>query len=332
MTRKAAMSYLSLFFLVAAGAVVGVGYLVNSPAAPRPADEIPAPSTTPTGGSTTTSSPDTVRIAFWNIRDLSTSSRDATERRQIAGIISEFDAVAVCEVNDDGILPAIEGILDESEEWSSATSAKVGTSAGTREHYGALWKESVFDLVQQNNLPDVRLGDLDIGVDELGVAPDTMFDREPYVVHLRTDDGRFDFAYVVVHVTWGDKVGPRIAEVRALAHYHEILPRWLAAAERDVVIVGDFNRNAGDEKSLGWLEEKTGLTDTTNGSVPTHISGTSTYDHILLHPRHTTEYSGKHGVVRFDETVFGNDDKAAKLAGSDHRPVWVELRVTADDD
>jgi hypothetical protein len=74
------------------------------------------------------------------------------------------------------------------------------------------------------------------------------------------------------------------------------------------------------------------LADTTDGTVPTHISGKSTYDHILIHPSYTTEYSGTHSVIRFDETSFGNDDKAAKLAGGDHRPVWIELRVTDDDD
>jgi len=47
-------------------------------------------------------------------------------------------------------------------------------------------------------------------------------------------------------------------------------------------------------------------------------------------PNHTTEYTGTHGVVKFDETVYGDDDAAAKIAGSNHRPVWIELRVTAD--
>ena len=51
-----------------------------------------------------------------------------------------------------------------------------------------------------------------------------------------------------------------------------------------------------------------------------------------VRPLATTEYAGTHGVVLFDETVFGNDDDAAKLAGSDHRPVWIELSVTKDDD
>ncbi|MHC4252667.1 MAG: endonuclease/exonuclease/phosphatase family protein [Planctomycetota bacterium] len=330
MTRKAALSYLSLFVLVAAGATVGIGYVVsNAPADPLPTDEPSTTASVPPSESTTTASPDTVRIAFWNIRDLSVDSRDATEREKIAGVLSQFDAVAICEVNDSEILPALEGILDEECEWSSVTSAKVGRSSGTAEHYGVLWKETVFDLVLQNNLPDVRLGDLDIGVDELGVDPDTMFDREPYMVHLKTDDGRLDFAYVIVHVTWGTSgVWPRIAEVRALSHYYETV----SATEKDVLIVGDFNRNAGDAKSLGWLSEKIELTDTTDGTVPTHVSGTSTYDHILVHPSHTTEYTGTHGVVLFDETVFDNDDDAAKLAGSDHRPVWIELGVTTDDD
>ena len=52
----------------------------------------------------------------------------------------------------------------------------------------------------------------------------------------------------------------------------------------------------------------------------------------MIHPDHTTEYAGQHGVVKFDEMMFDDDDSAAKIALSDHRPVWVELQVPAADD
>ena len=45
-----------------------------------------------------------------------------------------------------------------------------------------------------------------------------------------------------------------------------------------------------------------------------------------------TEYTGQNGVDDFDVTVFDNDDKAASLAVSDHRPIWATFRTDGVDD
>ena len=275
-----------------------------------------------------------VRIAFWNIRDLSTSSRDDTERSQICEVLKKFDAVAICEVNDGQILEALEAILDATgEDWESITSKKVGTTSGTQERYGVIYREAVFDQKWTRQLPDKKLSDLDLGTPDadytdLTVDSNLMFDREPFAVCLKTDDGRLDFVLMVVHITWGDYTGPRICEIRALkAYYGEVFPD-----EHDVLICGDFNRKADDDKSLGWLARTAGLVTTTSQSVPTHISSDTTYDQIVICREYTTEYAGTHGVLAFDETMFGDDDAAANVALSDHRPVWIALAVPAADD
>ena len=46
----------------------------------------------------------------------------------------------------------------------------------------------------------------------------------------------------------------------------------------------------------------------------------------------TKEFTGTFGVVKFDEKLFGNDDKKASLMVSDHRPLWAEFDVNEDDD
>ena len=48
--------------------------------------------------------------------------------------------------------------------------------------------------------------------------------------------------------------------------------------------------------------------------------------------RFLTEWTGAAGIDRFDEAVFGNDDDAASLAVSDHRPVWTTFYTDSDDD
>jgi hypothetical protein len=70
------------------------------------------------------------------------------------------------------------------------------------------------------------------------------------------------------------------------------------------------------------------LVDTTEATPPTVVQGNSTYDHILFETNFLTEYTGTHGVTLFDQTMFGGDTAAARLAGSDHRPVWIQMRVS----
>jgi hypothetical protein len=62
------------------------------------------------------------------------------------------------------------------------------------------------------------------------------------------------------------------------------------------------------------------------------VDSANTYDHILFQPAHVTEYTGGHGVTKFDEAMFPGDKAAAKKACSDHRPVWIKLKVPAQDD
>ncbi len=59
----------------------------------------------------------------------------------------------------------------------------------------------------------------------------------------------------------------------------------------------------------------------------------SLYDNIWFASDYLAEYTGVSGIDKFDETDFGNDDKAANLAVSDHRPAWADFYVDrADDD
>jgi len=46
----------------------------------------------------------------------------------------------------------------------------------------------------------------------------------------------------------------------------------------------------------------------------------------------TREFTSTYGIIKFDEVLFGNDDKKASLTVSDHRPLWAEFEVIADDD
>jgi hypothetical protein len=234
--------------------------------------------------------------------------------------------VAVCEVNDTEILPALVKILSQSgKPWQSVTSPRVGNTSASSEHYGVLYRDDVFDLRTSRVLEKGPLREAGVA----GLSPGEMFDREPFTATLATDDGRLDFAIIMVHVTYGNAVAPRRAEVRLLAGYDQ----EVASQEPDVLVCGDFNRSVGDQQSLEWLIEQGRLIGTASPVPPAVVRGHHTFDHIILDPRQTTEYHGVHGVILFDAEMFGGNKAAAIKAVSGHRSVSIELDVPeADDD
>ena len=100
----------------------------------------------------------------------------------------------------------------------------------------------------------------------------------------------------------------------------------------DVFLCGDFNRNVGDPGSLTELLTIPGMIDSTASDVPTTLGTFNTYDHLLFQTNFVTEYTGQHGVEKFDETLFSGNLQVAELECSDHRPVWVILKVPQQDD
>ena len=256
-----------------------------------------------------------IRVAFWNVRNLSSTSRDAAEIDEIAQVVSQFDLVAVAEVDDTMVVGSIVDALGAAGvPWRSVTSDRVGNSPSSSEHYAFVYREDRVTLASSRVLPEMTL------------ASDEPFGREPFAGWFRA--GALDFVLLAVHVTWGSDEEARIDEIRALGPYAELV----ADEEPDVVVAGDLNRDADDPESLGWLAEVYGLTTTTRPDVPTKIDSARTYSHILLTAATASDYTGDRGVDMFDAWLYGGDAERAALRASDHRPVWVALRTDADDD
>lgn len=254
-----------------------------------------------------------VEVGWWNIRDLSDASRDDQEIADIAAAIRGIDVLAVGEVNDTVALEQIAEELGTSWEWA-ATPNKIGRTTGSREFYGFLWDSDVAQMV----------GSVHVDPD-----PGDNVDREPAWATFRTVDGTLDFTVIAVHITFGRTVGPRRAEVRQM---DDVWNRTQAATpdDDDLILVGDFNRNTNDV-SFDQILAIPGMVRANQDTGPTHVSSNSTYDQIFISLNETTEWTGE-DVFHFDEAFFGNDDAAAQLALSDHRPVWITLVIPEQDD
>ena len=188
---------------------------------------------------------------------------------------------------------------------------------GVKERYAFLYKRDLVSVVKQGELyPDAADGKDD-------------FARDPYWATFRA--GAFDFSVIVVHVIWGDTVGPRKAEVSALADVYRYV-QDANGTEEDVLLVGDFNRDPNDTEAYSRIMAIPSMTRLFELPQKSHIRDSSLYDNIFFQTDYVTEYLGSSGIDKFDETDFGNDDQAANLAVSDHRPVWAVFGIEIDDD
>ena len=101
--------------------------------------------------------------------------------------------------------------------------------------------------------------------------------------------------------------------------------------EGDILLLGDFN-DSPDNDRFQSIVEITSMTCIFQPQLKTTISDKSLYDNICYQEREVNEYTEEKGILKFDETMFGNNDSKASLAVSDHRPVWAVFATDMDDD
>ena len=257
-----------------------------------------------------------LKLAAWNIRIMSNKSRTDAELMQIARTLADYDFIAIVELRDEAVLKRTQRILAQmGKAYQYQFSPAVGR--GVKERYAFLYKEDLVSVVKRGELyPDAADGK-------------DNFIRDPYWATFRA--GEFDFSVIAVHVIWGKSVGARKAEVKALGDVYQYV-QAANGTEEDVLLVGDFNRNPTDTEAYSNILSIPSMTRLFELPQKSHIRDSSLYDNIFFQMDAVTEYLDRSGIDRFDETDFGNDDKAANLAVSDHRPVWAVFSIEIDDD
>lgn len=253
---------------------------------------------------------ETVTLATWNIRIYSTGSRDNRELAEICSILSKYDFIAIQELRDTDVLDRTVDMLSVQYGRSYEYVVSGPAGRGTKERFAFLydagklfWKDVSFTFRDD----DDRLS------------------REPFAALFQA--GEFDFYIITVHSIWGDSVRERRAEAAILDDIYLIVQNL--DDEQDVLLVGDFNLPPDDEgfddfSSVGGLFP-------VNPNRPTTIHD-SLYDNIWMQRQHTGEFTGEWGVFSFDELLYGDDDRAASLAVSDHRPLWARFDTAGPDD
>ena len=259
---------------------------------------------------------DELKFASWNIRIMSNKSRTDAELMKIARTLADYDFIAIVELRDEAVLKRTQRILSQmGTAYDYQFSPAVGR--GVKERCAFLYKKERVSVIRPGELyPDTADGKDD-------------FMRDPYWATFRA--GEFDFSVIAVHVIWGERVAQRKAEVKALADVYKYV-QAANGAEEDVLLVGDFNRNPTDADAYSRIMAISSMTRLFQFPQKSHIKDSSLYDNIFFQKDAVKEYLNRSGIDKFDETDFGNNDKAASLAVSDHRPIWAVFRTSLDDD
>ncbi|MCF7944466.1 MAG: endonuclease/exonuclease/phosphatase family protein [Spirochaetia bacterium] len=250
---------------------------------------------------------DLLHFATWNVRILSDNSRDDEELKLIAGIMDNYEFIAVQELRDTKVLDRLMAMLPES--YTYIASDPVGR--GVKELYAYIYNSQVVSHSDSSYLYD---------------DSKDIFIREPYIADFQA--GEFDFTVITMHSIYGDSISDRRME----ASYMDSVILEADSRdpdEKDIILTGDFNL-PGDDHAWDII----GYTALVSPEQKTTITDTSSYDNIWLSEEHTysSEFHSFDTVYRFDEELFNDDDKAASLAVSDHRPVSLFFRTNMDDD
>ena len=273
-----------------------------------------------------------LRLGGWNVKKLGHGSRKDFAR--VAEVIEEnFDIVAVVEVmQKGGAHPGYDALIAQlGAGWDGMVTGapRPNTTSGNAEFYAVVYRAQMIDPCA--GWTSLRyLTDNDGGAASSG--PD-VFSREPaygcFEVRLPQGAEGFDFMLAAYHARWDD--GDREDIQDEVEHVTEVFGAMGQdlPAERDRILVGDFNLGATDlEVALGPQVRTLGAGSTLNslGERTANL-----YDHLLLFDRSATrEMLGSPEVLDVREVAATPREFFRTV--SDHLPVRALFRAEGDDD
>jgi endonuclease/exonuclease/phosphatase family metal-dependent hydrolase len=257
-------------------------------------------------------SADTLRIATFNIQVFGQSKANKPDvMRQLVDLIRQYDVVAIQEIKDaSGETPQrlLDAINDTGGDfYDLLLSPRTGVQPddlSSQEQYAVVYRKSTLSALPGDTLFDDSASDL--------------FQREPYITHLKARQGNFSFALIDIHT----RPQSAVAEIDAL---HEVV-QWAQGAypgEDDFIVLGDYNAGC-DYASPTQLDELEFRGPAYFWIVPDDNDSTVSlrtacaYDRIVTTASTQSEFTGNWDVDRAftDSSV------------SDHWPVWAEFTTT----
>jgi endonuclease/exonuclease/phosphatase family metal-dependent hydrolase len=247
---------------------------------------------------------ETIKIMSFNIQTFGVSKMSRPEiARILADIVSGADIIAIQEVRSASIDPVEQFMALLPETYKYVIGPRQGRSS-SKEQYWVIYDAAKIAVLEEDSWPD----------------EDDIFERSPYAVYFKTS-GTFDFILLNNHIQ------PRAAEkeIRALPHVvTSYVDLW---KDPDVLVVGDFNADGQyfDSSLLDSIfpeiEYKIIFTNEDTTLAQSH----NTYDRFIITNSALEDFTGKFGVIRFDEVYDFDSYDIPPRKVSDHYPIWAEF-------
>lgn len=276
---------------------------------------------------------ETILLATWNIRAFGSKNRKVASLHYIAEVLGQFDLIAITEVGAN-LKPLAEVLDFLGPHWRVVYSDFISDDGGNSERVAYVYDEravSFTGLASEADPPRIKN-------DQGEYLPAITWWRSPYIASFRA--GNFDFVLVTAHVRWGDYEEDRLKPLRLLAEWVNKRRKSKNGADKDIIVMGDFNIPAvGDEYygalTSGGLRMPDNLAGVNQG---TNLSRENRYDQILHYPTHDERFHGCGGILDFYSAGIdglypgeGMSKQAFTYQMSDHLPLWVEVDTWIDD-
>jgi len=255
--------------------------------------------------------PETIKIMSFNIQIFGVSKMAKPELVGIlVDIVSQADIIAVQEVRSLVIDPVEQFMALLPDTYKYVIGPRQGRSS-SKEQYWVIYDSAKITVLEEDSWPD----------------KDDIFERSPYAVYFKTKSA-FDFILLNNHIQ------PRAAEkeIRALPNvvtYYVDL--W---KDPDVLVMGDFNADGQyfDSFLLDSIFPEIGYKIIFTDEDTTVAESHNTYDRFIITNSALEDFTGKFGVIRFDETYDFGGYSILPRNVSDHYPIWAEFWTNRDTD
>jgi endonuclease/exonuclease/phosphatase family metal-dependent hydrolase len=227
----------------------------------------PSPSNLTPASTSTTTQPNQIKIASWNLQIFGQSkASNSTLLDRYASIMKDYDVVFVQEIRDSSGT-AFAALCQRMANYSCINSSRAGRSS-SKEQYGLMFRPSV-QLVQWT---------------DYNPAQSSLFERPPAEAKLRIGNYLLD-AYII-HVK-PSNVSAELYELQSLV-----------PDRGNVMLLGDFNADCSYFEHSQHADLFANWTwAVADGEDTTVAASNCTYDRILLNANASAEYA-RHGVLK----------------------------------
>ena len=281
----------------------------------------------------------TLLAATWNIANLGAQARRDQDFALIGEILGWFDLVAVQECRDN--FRDLLGILQKlPPSYRFLMSDAAGNSERMLFLYDSL-KLGLLEEVGEITIPPSYYKSIRLPGNDQKFSG---FDRPPYLASFAA--GQTSITFVNAHLYYGKStddplsIGRRSLETFAMAYWARERTRPSNAFTRELAVMGDMNMPKSDETDpIFKTLTKLGLEIPEHSTqIASNIANDANYDQIAFLPGTTKDlFTGLKGVYDYDTVIFPELWQAGKNVKnfnaylryyiSDHRPMWVQLRI-----